>query len=303
MKRIVCFILVVVCVSASLMAVGTTAQRVSRILAIKQFCFELSLGVGLDRPRFLPLRSTGTDALLRQYAEGVGASLEEDGRFRENIIGIPLRAAVAYRLDYYWTVKAGLEFSAGNVTGEKSFTLGYPAGSAEQFALNVRNRIQLLSPFLEVEHVMGRFAVFAGGGLQLGRLSHTFSVENTTAAFSGNLTEEITATGVGPLAYIGGAYRYPLGGHASLLFRLEVRFSGISRWNGSKNSLESDNMGNQSQRSVDGDLTRYEWNPYGRGWVEYWDLGEIIADGWLYRDASVLSSRLSGIRLTVGICF
>ncbi|HDP95949.1 MAG TPA: hypothetical protein ENN40_11405 [Candidatus Aminicenantes bacterium] len=302
MKRIGCSMLMVLCMSSSLVA-ASTAQRVSRILALKQFYFELSLGVGLDRPQFLPIKSTGTDDLMRQYAEGAGASLEEDGRLRENIVGLPLRAAVTYRLDNYWSVKAGLGFSVGGATGDKTFILRYPTGSGEQFALNVRNRIQFISPSLEVEHMMGRFSIFAGGGVQWGRLSHTFSVENTAAVYSGNLTEEITATGTGALAYLGGAYRYPLGGHACLLFRLEVRFSGISNWNGSKNTLESDNMGNQLQGSLEGKLMRYEWNPYGRGWVEYWDLGEVVADERLYRNASALSSRLSGIRFTIGISF
>ncbi|MDY0297300.1 MAG: hypothetical protein RB296_08280 [Acidobacteriota bacterium] len=302
MKRICGIFLMTFWMTSMLAALGT-AQKVSQILAIKQLGFELSVGVGLDRPGSLLLRTKGTDELMRQYAEGSGASLVEAGRFRENIPSLPLRVALAYRLDSYWTVKGGLGLSFGVTSGEKSFALGYSSGTKEEFDVNVRNRLTLVSPFLEVEHVLGRFAVFAGVGLHWGRLSHRLQVKRAAGGTIADLTEEIGATGNGPLAYFGGAYRHALSAHTALLFRLEMGFSRIGGWDGEKNSLESDNMGNQLQRSAQGELTRYEWNPYGRGWVGYWDLAGVVADEVLYRGVSALSSAFSGVRFSIGFCF
>lgn len=280
-----------------------SARRVGRILALKRFCVEFSVGASLDRPETLPLRATATDTLMRQYADGVGAAMAEDGRLNENLLGLPLRAAVGFRLDNYWTIKGGLNFSSGGVTSEKLYTLDHSALSSESFELNVRNRLLLVSPFLEAERLFGRFSLFAGAGLQWGRLSHTYVVDSISPAYTGNLTEKITATGMGPLVYLGGAYRYPLGEEMSLLIRLEVRFSTINGWSGDKVMSESLSTGEDRTETVEGDLTRYEWNPYGAGWVEYWDLGNVIGDNAVYRDPASMSSRFSGIRFTLGICF
>jgi len=302
MKRIAWLIAFGLVLHTALPGSGS-ARRIGRILALKRFCFEFSVGASLDRPATLPLRATATDTLMRQYADGVGASMTEEGRLGENILGLPVRAALAFRLDNYWTIKAGLDLSSGGDSSEKSYDLDHASLSSERFALSVRNRLLLVSPFVEAERLFGRFSLFAGAGLQWGRLSHTYAVDSISPAYTGNLTEEITATGMGPLVYVGGAYRYPLGEVTSLLIRLEVRFSTINKWNGDKVSTESLSSGEDRTETVEGDLTRYEWNPYGAGWVEYWDTGNVTADGVIYRDPASMSSRFSGIRFTLGICF
>jgi len=302
MKRIGWLMVLSLCLTTGLAAVGT-ARKVTQILTLNRFGFEISVGAALDRPQFLPLRATGTDELMRQYADGVGAELVEDGRFGENLLALPLRFAAGYRLDHYWTLKAGLSVSTGGVTSSKSYALTPSSGLSEQFDLSLRNRLTLISPFVEVERNFGRFSLFAGIGMQWGRLAHTLDLDSASFAYAGNLTEEITATGTGPLAFVGGAYRFPLGEKTSLLVRLELRFSRINRWSGDKNSVESDNAGNRQESAVEGDLLRYEWNPYGSGWVGYWDLDAVTGDGVFYRDAASLSSRLSGIRFSLGICF
>lgn len=294
-------ILIVLLLSTTLSAMETT-QKVARILSMKKFQVELSMGFGLERISGFPERGRGVEALMRQYAEAVDSPLTEDGRIREDFLRLPLRIAGVYRLDPFWSVKAGLGFSSGSSTSEKGFELEI-LEVREAYDFTIQDRLTILSPFIEVERRFGRFSAYAGLGVQWGRLNHAFGSRLSMPDYNQETKEEIKATGIGPVAYLGGSYRHPLGEKIHLMARLEVHVSRINGWSGEKTSREKDSLGRELDSSMEGDLMGYEINAYGSGWVSYWDMGPISGDSTVYRNVSTLSSDFSGIRFTLGICF
>lgn len=294
-------IAVVLFFTSTLSALGT-AQKVTRILAMKRFQVEISLGTGLERVSGLPERGRGVDALMRQYADAASTALTEEGQIRENFLRLPLRVAAVYRLNPEWSVKGGLGFSTGSLTSRKEFVLDvYEV--REKHDITIQDRLTLFSPFVELEKRFGRFSAYAGLGIQWGQLRHLFDSTYSEIGYDQELHEEIQASGVGPMVYLGGAYRYPLGENMQVMARLEVRFSRISGWSGDRVTREEDSLGNQQNTSADGDLVKYETDPYGSGWISSWGMGPVSEDSGVYRSVSPLSSDFSGIRFTLGICF
>lgn len=292
----------IVSLLAATLPAMNTAQKVTRILAMKRIQFEFSIGSGLERVSGLPERGKSVEALMRQYADLASSSLTEEGRLRENFLRLPLRIAVAYRLNPQLSVKGGLGFSTGSLISEKGYILEV-LGAREKYDFRIQDKLVMLSPFVEVEKRFGRFSAFAGLGVRWGRLTHLFDSSYSDNAYSSEINEKITASGIGPMIYLGGAYRHPLGDDKQLMARLEVRIARINSWSGDKSVRETDSLGGQIETSQEGDLVAYETDPYGSGWVSSWDVGPIAGDSGFYRNVAELSSDFTGIRLTLGICF
>jgi len=103
---------------------------------------------------------------------------------------------------------------------------------------------------------------------------------------------------------VGGKYMYKIGKKVRLLVKLEYLYSKIRELNGDKLSTGSNSSGESFSESIlDGILYNFEMNPYGTGWIKYWDMYKSLPNESWIRNPVKLNLDLSSIRLVIGFSF
>ncbi|MCP4220613.1 MAG: outer membrane beta-barrel protein [bacterium] len=275
-----------------------------------KYTFELYFGMARVNPASIHSRDDGVDALVNQYSRVYDLTTTSTGEFTQSKLMIPLGFQVNYNINEKLAVTGGLEMSFGSSAAQKSYTLGWP-GFNESQSYDHANKISLFMPRVGAAYKLGVVDIYGGLGLGLAKFSHTQLMDKDEAGdiYSGENTIDVSGSGIGLI--LGARYNVKLNkplfkiGQRGAKFsvKLEMLLLKVSSLTGSRQYSASLNGARESV-SVDGTAYTYEWNPYGTGWFEYWDLyrtAPTTGDG--IRNAAKMSLNLSGIRLMIGISF
>lgn len=275
--------------------------------------FEISVGVGRINPQELYYRARGIDELVGQYAGYYGGNTTITGEFKENKLMIPLSVSVNFPLKKKWYLRGGIEYGTSSSTSGKQFqilwqpmpgtTMG--AGETQEYALS--NKIYYIMPQLGLGYRVGNsFDLYGSVGLGFTRLNYTEDFTVQVGSLVGRSSYGVfKAGGTVPGIIVGGKYRFPLGKKgaktkAHAFVKLEFMMLKVNSLKGSKSF---DPGGTVAEELQDAIFYRYEWNPFGVGWFDYWDAFETDPAQTDKRNVQKMGLDFSSIRFMIGISF
>lgn len=274
----------------------------------KKIELEFSVGAANINPESIYQRTSGTDFLIRQYAEYYQLGYSAAGTLNENKLLIPFNFSLNYYLKEKWYLKAGIDYGSNSVSSEKSYQVAW-ADFNETHEYNITNKISYLVPHVGMGLRFSSFDLYGAVGLGFARFKHIEDLNYSEPGFGYDTTYTFQVKGTAPAVIIGIKYRIKLGKKTgkgiNAIVKLESLLLKVNRWNGSKTTVGSESVGESYSETKEGTLYMFEWNPYGDQWFDYWDLLENIPSGAdpLMRNTKELGIQLSGFRLMIGIAF
>ena len=275
--------------------------------------FEISVGVGRSNPQALYYRARGIDDMVGQYVDYYGGSADITGEFKENKLMIPLSVSVNFPLKKKWYLRGGIEYGMSSSISGKQFEIlwqpmpGDTIGAGETQEYELSYKTYYIMPRLGLGcRVSDSFDLYGSVGLGFTRFRYTEDFTVRVGALVGQSGSRVfKAGGTVPGFIVGGKYRFPLGKKGAEkkvhgFVKVEFMMLKVNSLKGSKSFDPGGTVAGELQDAV---FYRYEWNPFGPGWFDYWDAFETDPAGADKRNIQKMGLNLSSIRLMIGISF
>lgn len=275
--------------------------------------FEISVGVGGIEPQELYYRTRGIDEMVGQYVGYYGGNTTITGKFNEHKWMIPLSVSVNFPLKKKWYLRGGIEYGMSLSASEKRFRIlwlpipGTTTGASETQEYALSNKIYYIMPQLGLGYrVSDSFDFYGSVGLGFTQFTYTEDFTVLVGSSGGQSSSGVfKARGTAPGIIVGGKYRFPLGRRgvkkkAHVFVKLEFMMLKANSLKGSKSFDPGGTVGEELQ---DATFYRFEWNPFGLGWFDYWDAFETDPAQTDKRNIQKMGLNLSSIRFMIGISF
>lgn len=269
----------------------------------KKVEYEVSFGISWANAKELYYRSSGIDAIIRQYSQYYQLSHSATGKFEENKVFIPVDVSMNYRFSEKWFLNAGIGFSQCPASSQKEYSIGWNEFD-ENHQYDLNNKITVFMPRVGVGHRYKSLDFFSSLVLGFSQLTHILESIQSEPGAGYEITTTFKVKGISPGMILGVKYRIEFKKKKIGAFaKFEYLLLKVSNLKGTKVSEVITTEGERSSESLDGTLYSFEWNPYGSGWFDYWDIYDSPPSGTTIQNVKKLNLNLSGIRLMVGISF
>lgn len=269
----------------------------------KKYDFEISLGLSLSKPSELFYRASGINTLLHQYIEIEKINYSFTGKFKENIIVIPINISINYNISQKWFLKAGLEYGFGSNSSEKTYQLRNINEISEDHTFNLKNKVSYFMPFVGAGIRISSFTLYSNLGLNFTHFTHTYLFDYSADSYWHEINNTYKTNGIGIGIILGCQYKIKIRDKIKFIFKLEYFNLNIGTLKGKKESLSSNSSGGSFSEITDGTIYAYEMNPYETGWFNFWELHKSSPDDSWIRNVNNMNLNLSSIRIMIGYTF
>ncbi|MEN8154108.1 MAG: efflux RND transporter periplasmic adaptor subunit [Acidobacteriota bacterium] len=280
----------------------TKKKKESFTLNDKKMEYVVSSGFSIIKPIELFHSSSGTESMISQYSEFYGLNESSDGVFKENFLGILFNLTVNYKLSEDLFLKFGAEYSTFGNTSSKVFRLEW-TDITENFDYKFENKISNIMPFVGIEKRFSSFGIYALIGFNLTSLTHNRGVDYTENGYSMKENNEYKVSGSGIGIVLGGKYMIKIGKKNGVFIKLEYSLAKTGSFNGDRITTTSDSTGANFSGTQSGSLYTYDFDPYGMGAFDWWEIHENSPSGSNIKDEKGFVLDLSRIRLLIGFAF
>ncbi len=266
----------------------------------KKYSIEISAGAGSINPQKLLHRASGTEELISQYAGFYNLDFTTTGQFDQSKLMIPFNFSLCYSLKKKLYLRAGVEYAFNNSSSGKEFQLASQEFSEyHQYAFS--SKISYLMPQVGMGlHITNALDLYGSLGLGLSRFTYTEELNSEMSPGNELSTRTIyKARGTSLALLMGIKYRIKLKKIVTFV-KLEYLMLKVNRFKGSKSYELGGSIGDEVQN---GTFYQFEWNPYLKGWFDYWEIFETDPTGTDKQNAVEMGLNLSCIRLMVGFSF
>lgn len=268
----------------------------------KKMEYVISAGFSISKPAELFYSALGMESMISQYSGFYGLTETDSGTFKENFVGIPFNFTVNYRLSEDLFLKFGAEYSAFGNSSSKEFTLDWE-NLTEKFDYKLENKISNIMPFVGIEKRFSSFGIYALLGFNLTSLTHNRDLNYSEDGYTMEENEEYKVSGSGIGIVLGAKFMIKVGKKNGVFIKLEYSYAKSGSFNGDRLTVSSDSEGASYSGSKSGSLYTYEYNPYGLGGFNWWELHENSPSGSAVTNEKGFSLDLSRIRLLIGFAF
>jgi opacity protein-like surface antigen len=198
-------------------------------------------------------------------------------------------------------------------TSEKRFQIlwqpipGTTTGASETQDYALSSKIYYIMPQLGLGYrISHSFDFYGSVGLGFTRFTYTEDFTVLIGTSAGQSSNGVfKARGTAPGIIVGGKYRFPLGKKRAKkkvhgFVKLEFMMLKVNSLKGSKSFASEGTVGEELQ---DATFYRFEWNPFGLGWFDYWDAFEADPIQTDKRNIQKMGLNLSSVRFMIGISF
>jgi hypothetical protein len=273
----------------------------------KKVEFEISAGVGRVNPATIYQRTSGLDALIYQYAQHYKLDTTFTGGFLENKLFIPFNVSLNYRLNDKFYLKAGVDYCVSHAVSEKSFQVDWEDFN-ENHDYNLTDKISYLMPHIGFAYMPGVLGFHGAVGMGFARFTHIEELDYSEPGYGYEISDTFNVSGTGLGVILGVKYRIRLGKKSSgrvvhAFLKLESVILKVNTLNGDKTRTAVNANGQRVSETEAGTLYGFEWNPYGKQRIDFWDIFETPPTDSAMRNFQELGLNLSGIRFMIGISF
>ncbi|MCP4149600.1 MAG: hypothetical protein GY757_17775 [bacterium] len=282
----------------------------------KRLTFDLSFGFAGLNLDALYNRGSGTDALVNQYADAYQLSHSSSGKWLERKHMIPVGLSANYQLKEKIFLNVGFEYSSGSIFSQRSYNVKWDSLNEVQ-TYDHSYKITCFMPRVGVSYRYKSLDIYGAVGIGSTNLTHEQDYARAdegpsySQTYSGH--ESFKVKGSGTAIIIGVKYNWKLDSiklirklikrSASFFVKAEYMMLTVKNLTGSKSYSFTMPDGEKTTGNDQGSLYSYDWDPYGNGSFQYWDLFPSAPDGADISNAEKLGLKLSGIRLMIGISF
>jgi len=267
----------------------------------KKMEYVISLGMSFVKPKNLILKNNGIDSSVSQYADSLGYDHKTEGKFKEKMMGIPISFIVNYKLSDGIYLKFGGEYETISNLSDKAYSVSWPS-LTEKMDYSVKNSITNIMPFVGIEKRFSSFGVYAIIGLNLTSFKYENILDLNDGSYSLKKVTEIKASGTGIGFNIGAKYMIKLNKYG-IIVKAEYAIRTISSFSGDKSYKATDSLGNKSGTEESGSLYIYDYDPYGKGGFEWWDIHKNSPNASNIKNVKDFSLNISSIRMMIGFTF
>lgn len=267
-----------------------------------QWRIEVSGGFSLTKPALVADRLNGIQSLELQYAEHYNVATNTPGGFNENILQIPFQLSVSKRLTSRWIVSGGLDFGFGGSVSDKGYEFLWYNGT-EYHQHQITNRISFLMPFGGVEYQWSLLGLFARIGFGKIFFNSTSDVSVSEPGYSQENAESYKMSGWGLGVELGTKFAFKWGERKKISLRIGYHLLSSASFNGSKEITQSNSLNESVSQTIEGDLFRFDLDPYGIEGIPFWDIAGQPPDGPEFSNVIKSGFTISLLRIMVGISF
>jgi hypothetical protein len=275
----------------------------------KKVELEISMGLSGVNPSTIYPRSAGIGELIHQYAQQYGLNDSADGELKEIKMSIPFNISLNYRLEEKLFLKAGIDYCFSKaLSSQKTFQVAWEDFN-ENYDYILTDKISYLMPHIGLAYMPGAFGLHGAVGMGFARFTHIEDLEYSEPGYGYDTSDTFKVKGTGIGVILGVKYKIPLGKKTSgkpvhAFVKLESVLLKVNTLSGNKTRAAVDANGQRVSDTEEGTLYGFEWSPYGKQWVEFWDIYETPpSNDPAMRNFQKMSLNLSGIRLMIGISF
>jgi hypothetical protein len=269
---------------------------------IKKIEFDISLGIASSNPENLYIRYNGIDSLIQQYTRHNTITSTPSGDYKKIKSFIPIDLTLNYMLSEKLYLSGGIEYSFGKSSSNKNYLLTWDNFS-EDHTYQHKNNITMFFPHVGIGYRNKALSLYGSLGFGFAKVDHQqdFTYSDTINRYDEN--QRFKVNGSQPGFKIGIKYKIKQFKKQSIFVKLEYLYLSITKLTGTKDFRATPSIPGGNSESTKGTLYRYDWNPFGMGFIEYWDLHESSPQDALIQNATELILNLSSLRLMIGISF
>jgi hypothetical protein len=273
----------------------------------KKIGVEVAFGFSSMNPSSIYERTDGTVAVIGQYARHYSLTSTVTGQIDQKKNALPISLSVNYRLNEKLYLNAGFDFASNNASSEVGYSLAWPNFN-ETFDYTVGNKVSYFMPRIGVGYKTSAVDLCGSLGIGMAKFKHDEALGYSEGTYGYTVDENFDVKGSGLGLILGVKYWVKLGNKllgpkVRPFVKLEAMMLKVGSLTGTKTKTSKDTAGDGSSETVDGTLYGYNWNPYGKGNVSYWDVYDTTPDDATKSNFEKTSLNLSGIRLMIGISF
>lgn len=267
-----------------------------------QWWIEVSGGFSLTKPALVADRFNGIQGLELQYAEYYHVATNTPGGFNENIIQFPFQLSVSARLSPRWILKGGLDYGFGGSTSDKKFEFLWHNGTEYHHHL-ITNKISFFMPFVGLEYQRSFWGLYAHFGFGKMFFSSTSDLSIIEPGYTQENSDVLNVSGWGLGLELGSRFLFKWGKRKRISIRIGYNFLTSGSFRGKKEISHSNSSGDSVSQTIEGDLFRFDLDPYGIESIPYWDLSGESPSGPEFSNVKNSGFSLSLLRIMVGISF
>lgn len=263
---------------------------------------EVTAGFSLAKPVLVADRLNGIQDLELQYAEHYNVATNTPGGFNENVLQIPFQLSVSKQISPHWILKGGMEYGFGGSVSDKGYDFLWHNGT-EYHRHQITNKISFLMPFAGVAYQWSFVGVYAHIGFGKIFFNVTSDVSITEPGYSQDNSEIDKMSGWGLGMELGSTFSFKWGNRKRISLKVGYQLLSSGSFGGSRETSQSNSLNESISQTVEGDLYRFDMDPYGIDTIPYWDIYALPPDGPEFSNVKKSGFSLSQLRVMVGISF